>query len=200
MSGPEAPAPVRMSRVEAIHRLGGGGWLRALRRGRLVAVREVGIPYRLMSVIVASGGERRVSTLAVDAATGSLDPYRLEPPEAAAVLETETAQTLPARVPPEELRHRCIEQVRRQVYRSGFFRLRGDLRIDAVDTGRVAVMPYWVGVYARGDRLSIDVLSSLRRQWEGPKVRDVILHWLASGAGEGRDPRRSAGPSVAAPA
>jgi hypothetical protein len=167
----------RMSKAEAIELFLGGSlrkWLQSWRRGQLVGAREVYIPYRLFQVVVVNRGQEQVSWLALDAITAQLDPYRFEsPPDQTELLRLETTAALPARLSIDEMRELLLEKIRRQVYLSGFFRLR-DLRIEVESMGAVVYIPYWVGFYRKREEVSIDVIDAVRKQLEGGKLRDLI--------------------------
>lgn len=171
----------RMSVAEAMERFRSGGvrrWFHSRQRGRLMGVRNVYIPYRVFQVRVSNRGQEQVSWLALDAITGRLDLHRFESaPDHIDAVVVESEAALPTRLSVDEMRKLLIERVRRQVYLSGFFRLR-NLRIEAESTDQEVHIPYWVGIYRKEDRMSIDVIDAVRKQFEGAKVRDMILHWL----------------------
>jgi len=171
----------RVRRHEAVERFRGRlvtGLVRTWQRGSLVQVRDVYIPYRLFEVRVLNRGEENIHWLALDAVAGTLDLYRLESiPAEDQLLQIETMSAVQPRLPPTEARQIVIERTRRLVYLSGFFRLR-DLRIQAEEVGLEFHVPYWVGLYRKGNRASIEVIDALRNQLEGAKVRDLISQWL----------------------
>jgi hypothetical protein len=178
------PLTVATSREQALVRLRGHGlvaWYRGWRLGPLASVRPVQVPYRLFEVRVWNAGRFDRRWLALDAVNGALDAYGFPvPPGAAELARSAEAGALPEVVPAERLRGEVIERVRRQVYMTGFFRLRG-LRIEVDDTSRVLYLPYWVGVRRKGDRrASIEVLGGLRGSREGAKLKDLIATWLAA--------------------
>jgi hypothetical protein len=178
------PLNVPASREQALVRLRGRGvaaWYRGWRRGPLAGVRPVQVPYRLFEVRISNAGRLDRRWLAIDAVSGVLDCYGFPaPPDAGALERSADAGALPEVVAPERLRGEVIERVRRQVYATGFFRLRG-LRIEVDDTRRVLYLPYWVGVRRKGDRhASIEVLGGLRGSREGGKLKDLIATWLAA--------------------
>ena len=156
-------------------------WYRGWRRGPLAGVRPVQVPYRLFEVRVSNAGRLDHRWLAIDAVSGALDCYGFPGPPAAAELQrTADAGALPEVVDAGRLREALLERVRRQVYATGFFRLRG-LRIEVEDTRRVLYLPYWVGVRRKGDRqASVEVLGGLRGSREGGKLQDLIATWLAA--------------------
>lgn len=171
----------RVSIAEAMEFFRGGllaSLFRSWQRGQLVGARDIYIPYRLFRVTVSNRGQEQIRWLALDAVTGQLDLYRFEsPPDQPDLLVVQTDAALPTRLLPDEAREVLIDRVRRQVYLSGFFRLR-DLRIEAEGIGQEVHIPYWMGIYRKGDRVSIDVIDAVRKQLEGAKVRDVMLRWL----------------------
>ena len=165
--------------------LGGSGLagrVRAWRHGPLVDLLTVRIPYRVFEVRVANAGRLERGWLAVDAVTGTLDPYRLDgPPAPGTPPKEDPSSVLPARLPAERLQGPLLERLRRQVYQRGFFRLRG-LRLEAEDTGVLLYLDYWVGLRRKGERVSVDVVAATRRAREGGKVRDLVTTWLAAGS------------------
>lgn len=166
-----------LSEAEAIRQFGGGRiqrWLRPWRR-RLVGVRVVYVPYRLFRISITNRGQTRTIWWAMDAVRGWLDPYQFDAPWDELPTEwVETEHALPAQLSDEQMRPMMLERVRRWVYGEGFFRLR-DLRIEVEPIGREVHIPYWVGVYQRGVRFSIEVVDGVRKRRQGAKVRDLIL-------------------------
>lgn len=173
--------PWRLTRPEAAQRLQGGRLRRLLGAPRrLRGLHAVYVAYRLFRVSVTNRGREQVLWLALDSASGRLDPYRFDaPPEEAAPAEP-GATLLPACVPTERLRERALECVRREVYQRGFFRL-AQLRLAAEDSGREVRVPYWVGVLEQDGRAVVEVWNAVRRQREGAKLRELIEGWLAGG-------------------
>ncbi len=155
-------------------------WLRSQRRGQLVDVRQVHIPYWLFHVTISNRGQEQRSWLAMDAVTGQLDLHRFE----ASLTDTDLVRVqsdsvLPVQLLSEDLRGLLMERVRRQVYLGGFFRL-SDLQLEAECIDRPFYIPYWIGFYRRGDQTSVDVIDAVRGQLEGAKVRDIISEFLSS--------------------
>jgi hypothetical protein len=70
--------------------------------------------------------------------------------------------------------------VRRIVYQTGFFRVRG-LRIRATRLALDLHVPYWLGFYERGGALRLRVLDAVRCRFEGGKARALFEGWLAAG-------------------
>lgn len=179
-----------LTRPEAVSRLGAGR-LRdrlGLSRGRrLRGLRQVYVPYRLFRATVTNRGREQVLWLALDTVTGRLDPYRFDaPPEADTAGGEAGAALLAGRVALQELRERALGCLRREVFRRGFFRL-ADLRLAVDDAGREVHVPYWVGVFERDGRASIEVWNAVRRQREGAKLCELIEEWLASRDGVAAD-------------
>jgi hypothetical protein len=140
----------------------------------------VDVPYRLFEVQVRNAGRVERRWLAVDAVSGSLDPYAFaEPPPGGELQRGDGALALPESEEPERLRDAVSDRVRRQVYAEGFFALRG-LAIEVEDTGRVLYLPYWVGVHRKAGRGWIEVLGGLRRGRDGARLRDLIVPWVAA--------------------
>ncbi|HWQ34099.1 MAG TPA: hypothetical protein VNQ79_14710 [Blastocatellia bacterium] len=153
------------------------GGLREVRLGRLRICTGLYVPYHLFQIEVQNGGDRSIHYLAIDAVTGELDPYSFdEPPRDDEFMELESVQVAPSALSEAETMARLEERIRRGIYLNGFFKV-SDLKI----TGMLLTQFYlacWVGFYVKKDRASIEVIDSVRGQFEGAKVRDLVMTWF----------------------
>lgn len=170
-----------MTRDSALRKLspaGGRGTLGRWLNGNLLAVAEIYIPYRLYEVTIHDRGPQASRYYAVDAATGTLDPYefrgRLEPED---VIELETRNFHPVLLDEARTRQLAIEGVRRSLFSKGFFRL-ADPVIAAHPFDAELYVPYWVGFYGREQNVNLAVLNAVRQTYEGNKVRRLVQSWL----------------------
>lgn len=165
----------KVDRAQAMNMFTGG--LREVRLGRLRICTGLYVPYHLFQIEVQNGGNRSTHYLAIDAVTGELDPYGFdEPPRDDEFVEAESVQVVPSALSEAETFARLEERIRRGVYLKGFFRV-SDLRI----TGTLLTqfyLAYWVGFYVKKNRASIEVINSVRSQFEGAKVRDLAMAWF----------------------
>lgn len=150
---------------------------RARRRGTLQAVLDFYIPYRLYRVETAGANLPARFYLAVDAVTGRLDPYRFEEaPDEAMQVRVETERSAAAAIDDERAEAEIAERVLRMAFLGGLFRLR-DYECAAEPVSDFHV-PYWVGIFARGERVELEVIDAVRGQMEGAKVREIIADWF----------------------
>jgi len=151
------------------------GRVQRWQRGHLRAIASIYIPYRLYKTLIDDRGVQTIRYCAVDAASGTLDPYEF--PGQPAVVEVTTRNALPALVEESQTRELAIEKVRRLLYSAGFFRLMNPT-ITAELAGQEFYVPYWAGFFdARGD-LKIAAVNAVRHSVEGEKVRCLIQEWL----------------------
>jgi len=177
-----------MSHAEALRKLCPSGPLSGLRswiNGPLRGTSEIYIPYRLYKVMVDDRGIKSARYFAVDAATGTLDPYEFDnPPDPHSRIEIDTRNFHPVRLNEEQTTKVVTEKVRRLLYSRGFFRLANPV-ITAELMGPEFYIPYWAGFYGDEDNLSLIVLNAVRQTVEGNKVRRLVKTWLLE-----RDPQR----------
>lgn len=176
--------PANVTRAEAVALMAGGGLdalLRRLARGPMRSIALIHVPFRIYRVHIATNGRQEVSFFAVDAVTGTLDPYRFdEPVEASGLVSLETRNHVEARLEEAITRQRLVDKVRRVLFQSGFFKLR-QLSIQAEPAGPPDLyVPYWVGFFGSGARARVAVVDAVRRRREGAKVRQLIERWLAA--------------------
>ena len=159
---------------------GVSGWLQRWRKGPLLGLAAVYIPYRLYRIEIDDRGRKGTRYYAIDAAAGNLDPYEFAGPSGAEdLVEVTTRNALPSVVDEVSTCMLAIESIRRQVYLTGFFRLRNP-SIAAEPAQAEFHVPYWVGFYGDPRNLSITVIEAVRKSIEGAKVRRVLSTWLAA--------------------
>ncbi len=154
-----------------------GGAARQLRHGQLVKVMPFYIPFRLFRVRMENGKQHSQRLIALDAVGGQLDLYDFENGSAEADRqEVETTDFASIRLAEDAAAALLTEKLKRQVYLQGFFKVR-DLKITH-DWVEMIYLPYYVGLYKRGERVMIEALDGLRARYEGAKVRDIITEWF----------------------
>jgi hypothetical protein len=155
------------------------GSFRELRYGRLRIVIDFYLPYYLF--LVRTENRRKVidSLYGIDAISGLLDPFQFDRPASPDFRrEVETGYSLPLRIGPQEAFQSLEQRMRRLVYMQSIFMASGwKLSGDLVES---FYMPYWVGVYERGERAHLEVIDAVRGRFEGAKVREIIVSWFAS--------------------
>ena len=146
--------------------------------GKLLALAEVYVPYRLYQITVQ---DRRVHSsryYAVDAAAGTLDPYEFAaPPSPEAFVEVDTRNCHPVRLDEKQTNRVALEKVRRLIFSGGFFRL-ANPSISANLIQPEFYMPYWAGFYGDEQSLKVVVFNAIRQTQEGSKVRQLLQEWL----------------------
>ncbi len=154
------------------------GLLRRLTMGRLRAVAEVYLPFRVHEVAITNRGRKQTRFFAVDAVNGDLDLYGFDgQPEDA--ISVETRNRLPGRLSRERSLQIVVEKVRRAVFQNGFFRLH-KISISAAPAAREIHVPYWVGLFGSEEDMKLVVIDAVRRRVEGAKVAKLIRRWLMS--------------------
>lgn len=153
------------------------GPVRELRRGRLVMVLDFYIPYRVFQVALTNASETVGRIVAVDAVTGALDPYAFDALPAKDKRQIISSERVcqPA-ISEARALEIVAERVKRDLYMKGFFKVKNPqvkgLYLETLH------MPYWVGLYRRGDEVRIEVLNAVRGLYEGAKVREIITGWF----------------------
>jgi hypothetical protein len=169
-----------VGRQQALRSLSPGGPLGIVRRwqtGRLFALADIYIPYRLYQVRVDDHRMRSTRFFAVDAISGVLDPYEFaESSLYGRCSEVETANHLPAQLAEAEARTLILEKVRRLLFAAGFFRLVKP----AITTMLIGefYIPYWAGFYGEWNNLSVLILNAVRGTIEGSKATNLVKSWL----------------------
>lgn len=170
-----------MEYADALRKLGTADGLGLLRRwlsGSLCGIAEIYLPYRLYKVMLDDRRIQSVRYYAVDATTGTLDPYEFATaPGEDAWIELETRNFHPVRLGESETRKIIVEKVRRLLYSRGFFRL-ANPNITADLVTPEFYIPYWAGFYGGEQNLSATVLNAVRQTVEGSKMRRAVQTWL----------------------
>lgn len=176
-----------IDRELAWRRLSPGGPLGIVRRwrtGRLLALGDIYIPYRLYQVKVDDYRVRSTRFVAVDAISGDLDPYEFpESPLPASCAEVETTNYLPVRLEEPDTRTLALEKVRRLLFSAGFFRLVKPAITSAV-IGEFYI-PYWAGFYGEVHNVSVLMLNAVRGTVEGSKASNLVKTWLLEHTSDG---------------
>ena len=172
---------VNLNQQEALEELLGGGLRRLLRNahgGPLRSLAQVFVPFRLHHVSVCSGASRQSLLLGVDTVRGTLDPYGFERlPNEEEFFAVETRNVLPTALEEARTREIALSHARRQLYRTGFLRLR-NFRLQADTIPVELYIPYWIGFFGRGVRARIAVMDAVRRRLEGTKAREFFESWI----------------------
>jgi hypothetical protein len=164
---------------QALARLRGGALGRLVGRP-LRSVAQVYVPFQLYRAEVHAGARPWAAYFALDAVTGTLDPYRFErPPLETELLRVETRNRPEPALPDGEVARRLRDKLRRLVFQTGFFRVR-ELRIDLERVPPDLHVPYWLGFYGHGQAARLRVLDGVRRRLEGAKARVLFEDWLAA--------------------
>jgi hypothetical protein len=161
--------------------------LRRFRHGELRMVLDFYIPYYFFRLHWDNGRTGTDTLMALDAITGKLDPYQFDYlPTEQEKTKVDTALYCERQLGEEEAGELLRERMTRQILMRGFFKLaRLTVTNHLVDS---FYMPYWIGVYQRGDRAHIEVIGALRGQFEGSKVHDLVEGWFLAKEPEERDP------------
>jgi len=171
-----------VTRDEAIRQFAGRGLSGALRRlllGRLHAVAELYIPFRMFRVRISNDGVSEEKLVALDALSGSLDLFQFDHlPDAAETIAIETRNCPAAVIADSVLTERIVAKLRRVLYSRGFFKMR-HLQLDAIPLSDELHIPYWIGFRGADENMRISVIDAVRRRPEGAKVRRLVEEWLA---------------------
>lgn len=153
------------------------GILRRWRAGKLLALGDIYIPYRLYQVKVDDHRVHSSRFLAVDAISGGLDPYEFsESPIPGSCAEVEATNQMPARLAENETHALVLKRVRRILFSAGFFRL-----VKPVITAEIVgefYIPYWAGFYGELHNVSVLMLNAIRGTIEGSKASNLVKTWL----------------------
>lgn len=159
--------------VAALERRGG------LLRGQLRQVAAAYLPFRLYRVQVVNRGATKTALYAADAVSGVLDLYEFDKAPTEAELVSVTTRNAPATRLATPLALELLEnKVRRAVFQTGFFGVRG-LQIRAQPLDAEFHVPYWLGFFGNGERATLQAMDAVRRTFEGAKARAVFSDWLA---------------------
>ena len=156
--------------LAALERRGG------LLRGRLRQMASAYLPFRLYHVEVLNRGATKVGLYGADAVSGQLDLYEFA--AAPADLITLTTRNAPVARIAEPLALELLEnKVRRAVFQTGFFGVRG-LQIRARPLDLEFHVPYWLGFFGNREHASLQAMDAVRRSFEGAKARAIFSDWL----------------------
>jgi len=165
-------------------RSGPVAWMRQALRGPLQRVANLYIPFCPFEAEWTSGASTKRMRVGLDAAWASLDLYLFEPETILTqTVSLATRNVVPASVGEDALQQAVRDKIRRMLFSQGFFRLR-NLQINVRPTGGVVCVPYWLGLYGRGQEAHLQVLDAVRRRLEGAKARTLVAAWLASHGAE----------------
>ena len=160
--------------IAALERRGG------LLRGQLRQVASAYLPFRLYRVEVVNRGAIKTALYAADAVSGVLDLYEFQAVPTAAELVTVTTRNAPvARLATPHAITLLESKVRRAVFQTGFFGVRG-LEIRAQPLDVEFHVPYWLGFFGNGERATLQAMDAVRRTFEGAKARAVFSDWLTA--------------------
>jgi hypothetical protein len=149
-----------------------------LLRGRLRQIASAYLPFRLYHVEILNRGTTKAALYGADAVSGQLDLYEFD--AAPADLITLTTRNAPVTRIAEPLALELLEnKVRRAVFQTGFFGVRG-LQIRARPLDLEFHVPYWLGFFGNRERATLQAMDAVRRSFEGAKARAIFSDWLQS--------------------
>jgi hypothetical protein len=159
--------------LSALQRRGG------LLRGGLRQIAAAYLPFRLYQVDVMNRGTTKQTLYAADLVSGVLDLYEFGAAPSDAELQSVTTRNAPTARLDGQLALQLLEnKVRRAVFQTGFFGVRGlEIRTRALDCE--FHVPYWLGFFGHGERATLQAMDAVRRTFEGAKARAVFNDWLA---------------------
>jgi hypothetical protein len=151
--------------------------LRRFRHGELRMVLDFYMPYYFFRLSWDNGRAKTDTLMALDAMTGKLDPYQFDDvPGERERMEIDTALYVRGQLDEQKACEILKEQMTRQILMRGFFKLtRMTVTNHLIDR---FYLPYWIGVYQRGERAHIEVIGALRGKFEGAKVHELIEDWF----------------------
>ncbi len=172
-----------VTREQAILQFSSTGIPRLFRNvafGRLHSVAELYLPFRLFEVTIVNRGARQQQLIALDALTGSLDPFQFDHlPTKDEIISVETRNCPHSQLDHAQVGELLTGKVRRLLYSRGFFRMR-DLEITARPVELDFHIPYWLGFRGSNGRARVAVIDAVRRRFEGAKLRRLVEAWLIS--------------------
>jgi hypothetical protein len=149
-----------------------------LLRGQLRQIASAYLPFRLYHVEIRNRGATKVALYGADAVSGQLDLYEFDAAPAASDLITLTTRNAPVARIAEALALELLEnKVRRAVFQTGFFGVRG-LQIRARPLDVEFHVPYWLGFFGNRERATLQAMDAVRRSFEGAKARAIFSDWL----------------------
>lgn len=172
-----------VTREQAILQFSSSGLPKLFRNaafGRLRSVAELYLPFRLLRVNIINRGMTEERLIALDAVTGTLDPFQFEHlPTETETVALETRNCPPAQLDDALVIELLVSKLRRLLYSRGFFRMR-DLSITATPIQQELYIPYWLGFRGSDGRARVAVIDAVRRRLEGAKVRRLVETWLTA--------------------
>jgi hypothetical protein len=149
-----------------------------LLRGQLRQIASAYLPFRLYHVEIRNRGATKVALYGADAVSGQLDLYEFDAAPAASDLITLTTRNAPVARIAEALALELLEnKVRRAVFQTGFFGVRG-LQIRARPLDVEFHVPYWLGFFGNRERATLQAMDAVRRSFEGANARAIFSDWL----------------------
>ena len=128
----------------------------------------------------------------MDAVHGTLDPFEFDGSVASLALERiRGGNSLAAALNVEAAWPILVDKLRRVVFQTGLWRIRTP-RFSVEREPLIVHVPYWVGFYASGSFVRLEVLDDVRRSFEGAKARALFETWLADPVGGARFGRAAA--------
>jgi hypothetical protein len=160
-----------------------------LLRGRLRQIASAYLPFRLYHVEIVNRGATKAALYGADALSGQLDLYEFDAAPAASDLITLTTRNAPvARIATPLALELLENKVRRAVFQTGFFGVRG-LQIRARPLDVEFHVPYWLGFFGNRERATLQAMDAVRRSFEGAKARAIFSDWLTEDRGSGPSAR-----------
>jgi hypothetical protein len=149
-----------------------------LLRGRLRQIAAAYLPFRLYHVEILNRGGTKAALYGADAVSGQLDLYEFDAAPAASDLIIVATRNAPVARIPEPLALQLLEnKVRRAVFQTGFFGVRG-LQIRARPLDVEFHVPYWLGFFGNREHATLQAMDAVRRSFEGAKARAIFSDWL----------------------
>jgi hypothetical protein len=181
-------APIRtlkpnVTREQAILQFSSTGIPRLFRNsayGRLRSVAELYLPFRLFQVEIVNRGQTEQRLIALDAISGTLDPFQFDHiPTDAETVSIESRNCPRAHLEDALVAELLVGKLRRLLYSRGFFRMR-DLQITTTLIAQELHVPYWLGFRGSNGHARVAVIDAVRRRFEGGKMRRLVEAWLVS--------------------
>jgi hypothetical protein len=148
--------------------------------GPLRSVAELYVPFRLFQVQIVNRGQTEQRLIALDAISGTLDPFQFDHvPTDAETVTIKTRNCLHGHLDHALAAELLVAKLRRLLYSRGFFRMR-DLQIQATPLPQELHIPYWLGFRGSDGHARVAVIDAVRRRFEGAKMRRLVEAWLTS--------------------
>lgn len=146
-------------------------------RGQLRQVASAYLPFRLYQVEVVNRGATKIALYAADAVSGVLDLYQFDAAPDSELVTVTTRNAPLARLAAPLALELLENKVRRAIFQTGFFGVRG-LQIRARSLESEFHVPYWLGFFGQGERATLQAMDAVRRTFEGAKARAIFNDWL----------------------